>query len=438
MAFRYNREVFPNGLRAVIIEAPHLHTAMVAIYVRAGSRHETPDDNGVSHFLEHMFFRGSEGYPDTVRMNALVEDVGGNLNGVTTRDHGYYYTPVHPKHVGVALDVIGDMIARPLLRDMEVERQVILEEMLDEVDEDGNDIDLDNLSKMEVFRGHPMGLKIAGTPDSVKRLQKAQLERHLARHYVTGNLVVAVAGPVRSDEVLERIALAFERVPRGDSTREMPPPPPPSGPWLRFVEHDEAQTEFRLLFPTVPEAHPDYPALQVLRRVLDDGLSSRLPFNVVERRGLAYSLHAGLETFPDCGFFEVDAACAPEKAGLVVEAVCETIGEVCGGELTEEEVVRAQRRHRIFLEFAQDSPGELVGWFGGTELYRPPESFEERCRLIEAQSVADVVRVARGYLHRAALGVVAVGQKKGSRALQRAVDAAHGLGDRPGTEHPAP
>jgi predicted Zn-dependent peptidase len=427
MAFSYSLDVLPGGLRTVVIETPHLHTAMVAVYVRAGSRHETPEDNGVSHFLEHMFFRGSEGYPDSVKMNALVEEVGGNLNGVTTRDHGYYYTPVHPRQVEVALEVIGDMITRPLLRDMEVERQVILEEMLDEVDEDGNDIDLDNLSKMEVFRGHPMAMKIAGTTDSVKRLQKVQLERHLARYYRTGNMVVAVAGPIRREEVLERAASAFSRLEHGDSAREVPPPPPPQGPWLRFVQHDEAQTEFRLLFPTVPEQHPDYPALQLLRRVLDDGLSSRLPFNIVERRGLAYSLHAGLETFPDCGFFEVDAACAPEKAGLVVEAVCETLAEVCAGKLTDEEVLRAQRRHRMFLEFAHDAPGELAGWFGGTELYRRPESFEERCRMLESQSTADVVRVARRYLHRRALGVVAVGQKKGTRALERAVDAAHGL-----------
>src|SRR5919204_3870174 len=235
MAFRYSRDLLPGGLRAVTIETPHLHTAMVAVYVRAGSRHETPEDNGVSHFLEHMFFRGSEGYPDTVQMNALVEEVGGNLNGVTTRDHGYYYTPVHPQQVGVALDVIGDMIARPLLRDMEVERQVILEEMLDEVDEEGNDIDLDNLSKMEVFRGHPMALKIAGTQHSVKRLQKVQLERHLARHYVTGNMVVAVAGPVQREEVLERIASAFSRLAQGEPARELPPPAPPTGPWMRFV-----------------------------------------------------------------------------------------------------------------------------------------------------------------------------------------------------------
>ncbi len=428
MPFVYHRDLLPSGLRVVTLETPHLHSAMVAVYVRSGSRHETPENNGVSHFLEHMFFRGSRRFPDTVKMNALVEDVGGNLNGVTTRDHGYYYSPCHPDHVGVVLDVMGDMLIRPLLTDMEIERQVILEEMLDEVDEAGNDIDVDNLAKMEVFRGHPMSLKIAGTRHSVQRLQRAQLEAHLERFYVTGNLVVTVAGPVKREAVLERVAAAFDGLRAGESVSESPVPAAPAGPWFKFFKHDEAQSEFRILFPTVPETHADFPALQLLRRVLDDGLSSRLPFQIVEKRGLAYSVQAALETFPDSGFFEVDAACAPEKAGLVVEAVCETLADVLGGAITEEELLRAQRRHRMFLDFAQDSPGELAGWFGGTELFRRPDTFEERCRVIEQQTVADLERVAKRYLTRRALGVVAVGQSKGMRALERAVSTAHGLG----------
>lgn len=427
MAFTYHRDVLPSGLRVVTLETPHLHSAMVAVYVRAGSRHESPENNGVSHFLEHMFFRGSARYPDTVKMNALVEDVGGNLNGVTTRDHGYYYTPVHPAHLDVALDVIGDMLTRPLLGDMEVERQVILEEMLDEVDEAGNDIDVDNLARMELYRGHPMALKIAGTRDSVQRLQKAQLETHLARFYVTGNVVVTVAGPISRDHVLAQVERSFALLAHGGVASEAAPPKPPTGPWFKHVEHDEAQTEFRVMFPSVPEQHPEFPALQVLRRIIDDGLSSRLPFNVVEKRGLAYSVHASLETFQDVGTFEVEAACAPEKAGLVVEAVCETLSELCDGQATAEELRRAQRRHRMFLDFAQDSPGDLVGWYGGTELFRRPETFEERSRMIEAVTLDDVHRVARTYLSRDAMGVVAVGQKKGVRALERAVETAHGL-----------
>jgi predicted Zn-dependent peptidase len=186
------------------------------------------------------------------------------------------------------------------------------------------------------------------------------------------------------------------------------------------VEHDEAQTEFRLNFLTVPEQHEDHAALQIIRRVLDDGLSARLPFNVVEKRGLAYSVHAGIEAFHDVGVFEVEGASAPEKASQVVEEVCRTLAEICDHGVTADELSRAQRRHRMFLDFAQDSPGDLAGWFGGTELFRPPESFEERVRQAEALTLEQVRQVARRYFTRANLGVVAVGQKKGAKALERA------------------
>ncbi len=141
-----HKSVLANGLRVVTVELPHLHTGMIAAYVRAGSRHEEPSRNGVSHFLEHLFFRGSEGYPDGRTLNALVEDCGGSLNGVTTRDHGYYFSPVHPERLEVPLAVLGDMLARPLFKEIELEREVILEEILDEVDEKGRDIDIDNSS----------------------------------------------------------------------------------------------------------------------------------------------------------------------------------------------------------------------------------------------------------------------------------------------------
>src|ERR671929_406710 len=171
----FQKSVLGNGLRVVTVELPHLHTGMIAVYVRAGSRHEDPARNGVSHFLEHLFFRGSEGYPEGRAMNALVEDCGGALNGVTTRDHGYYFSPVHPERLEVPFAVLGDMLARPLFKEIEIEREVILEEILDEVDEKGRDIDVDNLTKRALFVGHPLGMKIAGTPETVSRLGEADL-----------------------------------------------------------------------------------------------------------------------------------------------------------------------------------------------------------------------------------------------------------------------
>jgi predicted Zn-dependent peptidase len=433
MSFANHRDVLPNGLRVVTIETPHLHTALLAVYVRTGSRHETAANNGVSHFLEHLFFRGSEGWPDTLRMNSAVEEVGGNLNGVTTRDHGYYYTPLHPAHLDVGLAILGDMLTRPKLTDMEVERNIILEEMLDEVDEKGRDIDIDNLSKRVLFPHHPLAFKIAGTRESVSKLTHEQVREHFARHYVTGNMVVTAAGRVKREEVLALVERHFTRLPEGPASDDLPPPPTPAGPNLHVVTHDEAQTEFRLSFRTVPEHHEDWPALQLLRRFLDDGLSSRLPFEIVEKRGLAYSVHASLEAFHDTGIFEIEAASAPERASLVVAEMFRVLGELCTTLVGDEELARAKRRHRMLLEFAQDSPGELAGWFGGTELFRRPESFGRRADLVDEATPAHVREVARRYFARENLTLVAVGQRRGIKALEKVVDTAEGLPSSGGT-----
>src|SRR5439155_4392361 len=133
------------------------------------------------------------------------------------------------------------------------------------------------------------------------------------------------------------------------------------------------------------------------------------------KRGLAYALHASIETFHDAGTFEVEAACHPRKAAAVIKAVLETLAELRDDLVPREELARAQRRHRMLLEFSQDSPGDLCGWFGGTELFRRPESFEERCAVVEAQTPARVQEVARRYFTRANLTAVAVGPRRGLR-----------------------
>ena len=242
------RHVLPNGLRVLTVPTPGLHSAMIALYVRTGSRHETAESNGVSHFLEHLFFRGSKAWPDTVAMNAAVESAGGSLNGITARDHGCYYTPIHAGELGTGLTVLGDVIRRPLLREMDVEREIILEEILDEVDGTGRDIDADNLVKRLAFGDHPLAFRNRRHPADHPRPRSAGGAAHHARYYTGTNLVLCVAGPVNEAEVAD---LAEEHLvlPRGKLSREEAPPPWPDGPVLEHVEHEDAQSELCLAFP---------------------------------------------------------------------------------------------------------------------------------------------------------------------------------------------
>ena len=417
------RDVLPNGLRVLTARAPGLHSAMIALYVRAGSRHESAEVNGVSHFLEHLFFRGSEGWPDTVAMNAEIESAGGSLNGITARDHGCYFTPIHPGEVATGLAILGDLVRRPLLREMDVEREVILEEILDEVDAEGRDIDPDNLSKRIAFGAHPLGFKIAGTAEIVRRLSRREVRAHHARFYTASNLVLAVAGPVRAGEVRALAEQHFGALPRGRLGAEAPAPPWPEGPCVEVVGHEDAQAEFSLSFPCPPEAHPDYPVHLCIRRILDDGLSSRLPFEIVERRGLAYSLHAGIDAFTDAGMTVVDGACAPAKLPRVVEEVLRVLGTLADRPVPEEELLRVQRRHRMTLAFSLDSAAELAGWYGAGEVLSSPEGFEERCQRVERVTPADVLRVARETFRRrnAVLVVVGPSGRRERTAVERLV-----------------
>lgn len=424
--YRCFRDLLPNGLRAVTIETPHLHTALVAVYVRVGSRHETAADNGVSHFLEHLFFRGSERFPDTIQMNGLVEDVGGNLNGITMRDQSFYYTALHASGLQTGLEVLGDLLIAPRFAQVEIEREIILEEILDEVDREGRDIDVGNLSKRLVFGNHPLGFKIAGTRENIRTLPVERMRAHHRKHYVAENMVAVAAGPIDRARTLDLMARAFERLPRGERACEIPAAFTAPRPGFLFVDHDESQTEIELTFPCVPEDHPDHPALSLLRAILDDGLTSRLPYHIVERRGLAYSIHAGIDLFCDTSLFEIESACAPNKVVPVFEEIVAQLARLVQERVPENELDRLKRRQRIGLEFALDDLNALAGWYGATELFRVPEPFEERVERFEQVTPADLQRVAAATFRRDNLYVCAVGPAKGhaEASLRQAIERA--------------
>jgi predicted Zn-dependent peptidase len=429
---RVDKSVLDNGLRVLTVGLPHLHAGLINVYVRAGSRHEDARNNGVSHFLEHLFFRGSQGFPDGRLMNALVEDVGGDLNGVTARDHGYYTSPFHPARLELPMQVLGDLLARPLLKEMELEREVILEEILDEVDEDGRDIDVDNLSKRAIFGEHPLSLKIAGTRDSVAGLTHEDVVEQHARAYGAKNLVVVCGGPLEHRKVVEMAQQAFRHLVPGRALDDGPAPAAilRSAPELVMIDHKgESQTQVQLSFAGPHEEHPDFAALRIIRRILGDGLSSRLQGELVEKRALAYSVGAGADPFTDCSVFDVGAACAPRKAPQVAEALLELLGELCEKEVPEGELLRAKSKSRIRVEFMQDSPGEMVEWYGLDELLRGRlENPIDWLNRMEDVSAQELMRVARRTFKRNRLVACVVGPLAGvEKKLTAILDKAQGL-----------
>jgi len=213
---RARRTVLPNGLTVVAAEMPHVHSVSLVAYVRAGSRYEDERTNGVSHFLEHMFFRGTRSYPSTHELAFRIESLGASFNATTTREMAYYYTELAPRHLEAGVEVLGEMFRAPLFPDVDIEREVVLEEMSDDYNEDGVLVDPDSVAKGKVWPGHPLGYPIIGVSRNVERMSRRDLQRHHRRLYVGRNMVLAAAGNIAFEDLVAFANRHLGFIPAGD------------------------------------------------------------------------------------------------------------------------------------------------------------------------------------------------------------------------------
>lgn len=359
--------VLANGLRLVLVDLPHVHSACCALMVRTGPRFERPDENGISHLVEHLIFRGTARHPASLDFHAAIEALGGEINGMTQRDATTIHVTVPPRHLESALDLLGEVCTEPLLGGLEVERDVVLEEIGDCLDADGNDLDLDSLSRRILWPNASMFLPVAGDVDLVETFTERECRRWFEKTFVTENAVLVVAGPI-DEQVRAWANRAFGNMPRGPKLIDPPAPRPEPAPVIHVQATDDAQVSMLLTFPAPHENHPDFGRLMLLRRILDDGFSSRLRQAICEERGLAYSLSVGVDAYRDAGALDVEISCAPKKLVAVLEQTLASLAELQRTPVGEAELSRAKTRHRAEMEFALDDPHEMVCWHGASAL----------------------------------------------------------------------
>ena len=407
--------VLDNGLRVVSVHLPQLHSCLLSIFVRCGSRHESPRTNGISHLLEHLFFRGSARYPSARALATAIEGAGGELQGATARDHSFFQSLGHPSRLEVPFEVIGDLIGHPLFRDLELEREVILEELLSDVDEHGRMVDLEDLSMSALFGEHALALPIGGTRESVAGLELDEIRAHHARAYGARNLIAVCAGPTAPATVLRLAERALGQLPPGQALSDGPPPPRvPGRQRVLLRERAASQAQVRLSFRCPAEGRTDFPSLRILRRVLGDGLCSRLQESLVEKRALAYAVGASLNSFSDCAVFSVSAICTPHKAPALVLQILRLLGELCSSDVSEQELTRARGKSRVRADFMLDSPAEVAEWWGlGELLHGPAPALEPWLRELEAVTAADVRRAACKVFRKSELAGCVVGPLRG-------------------------
>lgn len=401
--------MLPGGLRVVTEYIPSVHSASVGVWVDVGSRDEGPSVAGAAHFLEHLLFKSTP-TRSAVEIAQSVDAVGGELNAFTAREHTCYYAHVLDTDLELAVDLVADVVLRGrcLAGDVEIERDVVLEEIAMRDDDPEDTLGDEFLAAM--FGSHPIGRPVIGSTQSITTMTRAQLHSFHMRRYTPERMVVAVAGNVEHDEVVALVREHFgPRLVRGTK-----PIPPRKGsgrvtgqPALRLVTRDAEQTHLSLGVRT-PGRHWDGRwALSVLNTALGGGLSSRLFQQIRETRGLAYSVYSTVDTFSDSGALSIYAACLPERFADVAQVTTDVLESVARDGISAAECRIAKGSLRGGLVLGLEDSGSRMNRIGRSELnYGAHRSIEETLTKIEAVTLEDVNAVARKLLTRPYGGAV--------------------------------
>lgn len=404
------RTVLPNGLTVLSEHMPGVRSIAFGAWVRAASLHEARDRMGVSHLLEHMVFKGTA--TRSAKDIALsLEALGGSLDAYTAREHTVFQARVLDEHLEHAVDVVGDIVFRPLLRssDLTLERKVVLEE-IGMVDDTPDDLVFE-LHNETLWGSHPYGYSILGTRDTVSSLGVPELRDLHARAYHPGRLVVAASGNVEHDQLLETMERqGWLSVPGGDARPLGAPTPRTEPPTVRHVERDGAQTHIVVGRRAVPHSDPQRFALLLVSVLLGGGMSSRLFQRVREELGLAYSVYTYQAFHADAGMHGVYVATAPQTAQPALDAIRAELARVAEHGLPIDELEIGKQQLKGQLTLSLESVSSRMYRAASVELYEEPfRSLDDMLALVDAITPSEVASVSEKYFAPDAMTVVSLG-----------------------------
>ncbi|TET97659.1 MAG: insulinase family protein [Dehalococcoidia bacterium] len=405
----YRRIVLPNGIRILTSAMPAARSASISLYIGTGSRYERDEEAGLSHFLEHLLFKGSRKRPSAKEIAEAIDGVGGVMNGGTDRELTVYYVKVARPHLDLALDVLVDLVRNPLLdpNEFEKERRVVLAELAMVADSPQQLTDL--LLDATLWPDQPLGRDVAGTPESVSALTAEMATEYLHRQYVANNVVIGLAGDIDHQQTVDAIWPAMSDWEAGTPSRWFPASDG-DGPrcGLRYKKTEQAHIEIAVR--GLPLSHPDRYPLSFLSVILGEGMSSRLFMELRERRGLVYDVHSYISHFRDTGAFTVYAGVDPQKAVETVQIILEEMARLRDQGPASEELTKARELSKGRLLLRMEDTRAVSGWLGGQELLLGKvNSIDDAIAEMEAVTLEDLQRVARELLMGDRLHLAVVG-----------------------------
>jgi len=397
---------------------PHTHSVGIGIFIGVGSRYEAETQAGVSHFIEHLCFKGTQKRPTAREISEAIEGVGGILNGGTDKELTVYWCKVAQPHFSLALDVLADILLSPKFdpADIEKERQVIIEEINMSLDSPSQRVDM--LIDGLLWPDHPLGRDIAGSKETIAAITRDMMLDYLAGHYQPNNTVVTIAGDISHQEIVTAVNHAFS-----DWANQQPH----SG-YLLYEERlaqrlhietrDTEQVHLCLALPGLPHLHPRRFSLDLLNVILGGGMSSRLFTEIRDKLGLAYSIHSYVEHFFDSGSVSVYAGVEPRNLVVAVKAILEQLSQLKEA-VPEPELSKAKELSKGRLLLRMEDSHNVAGWMGGQEILTGRIlSVDQVISIIDAITVDELRKLARELLVGSQLRLAIVGPVASDESLE--------------------
>src|SRR5580692_8417658 len=412
------RTVLPNGLIVLTEQMEHLRSVAMGVWIKSGSRCEPAETNGISHFVEHMLFKGTRSR-SAQHIAREMDSIGGNLDAFTGKETICFNVKSLSDHVPIALDVLSDLVLNPVFanNDIERERDVILEEI--KIDEDNPDVLVHELFTQSFWKGHPLGWPILGTTETVGKLDQKSLFDYHGDRFHGGNMVFSAAGNLDHDRFAEAVAAKFSGLAGGDPLHELAAPESTAKVVLRNKRSLE-QVQICLGVPAPPITDDNRYATLILNTVLGGGMSSRLFQTIREERGMVYSIYSDLSPYRDTGTLCVFAGTSASKALEVVELVLVEFRKLKETPLSDEELTRAKDQLKGNILMGLESSSSRMANLARQEMYfRQFFSVDEIIARVDEVKAAQIQAMAQRLFDPNRIAITLLGRLDGVKLTRK-------------------
>ncbi len=415
----YQKSVLKNGLRLITATMPHTHAVSINFFIATGSRYEDDAHAGVSHFIEHLCFRGTPARPTSREISAAIEGTGGMLNAATDKELTVYWAKVARPHFALALEVMVDMLLNSKFdpADIEKERQVIFEEINMCYDSPSQRVDI--LIDELLWPDHPMGRDIAGSRESVAAITRDMMLDYLRRQYEPSNTVISIAGDIQHEEAVTAVNRALGSWIAPQSAFRYAAYQARPSARVRVEKKDTEQMHLCLALPGISVIDPRRFALNLLNIILGEGMSSRLFTEIRDKLGLAYSIHSFVDHFRDTGSLIISAGVDNEKLPLAIGAMLTELAKLREG-IPDAEISKAKELSKGRLLLRMEDSRNVAGWGGGEEIMTGHIlTVDEVITLVDAITAEDLRQIANDLLVGKQLRLAVVGPVKSEEPLEK-------------------